>query len=284
MSTSGGGGGSGQVDFPDYMKEIHEDWLRQSSDTINSSMTDIMNAALVADPYDGKSAYNPTTAASEITAAADYFFNVADLLSCGTSLCSIISNVLSDDRITDSVNAFTNDLDVQMNKTTLARFKAGMRSINAVYSSAFVGGMAFIEAQKARDVAKFTAALKVQQHSADALKVVELYMTFQKAAADSIIEANRMKIVAMKEYTDKQLEVDIGDAVWELEVFQHGANLLGAIGGGTAVPGAMSRSNPIASALGGALSGAAAGFQMSGGNPAGAILGGAIGIGMSLFN
>lgn len=283
MATNGGGGGSGKVDFPTYMKEIHEDWLRESSDTINSSMTSIMNAALATDPWTGKSAYNPTTAVSEITSAADYFFNVADLLSCGTDLCSVMSNVMSDDRITDSVNAFTNDLDVQMNKTTTARFKAGMRSINAVYSSAFVGGMAFIEAQKTREVAKYTAGLRLQHYSQDALRVIELYMTFQKAAADSIIEANRMKIVAMKEYTDREHEIDMADALWEMEVFQHGANLLGAIGGGTATPGSRSRPNPVASALGGALSGGAAGFKLSGGNPAGAVIGAGLGLGMSLL-
>lgn len=280
--SSGGGGSSGKVDFPAYMKEIHEDWLAQSGDTIDSSMTDIMNVALAADPWDCAVAYDPTTPVSEITAAADYFFNVIDLLNCGSDLCSIMANVLSDDRVTDSVNAFTNDLDVQMNKTTTSRYKAGMRTINAVYSSAFVAGLAFIEAQKSREVAKFTAALRIQQHSADALKVIELFIHYQKAAADSLIEANRIKIVAMKEHRDKQLEIDVADSLWELEVFQHGANLLGSIGGGTAIPGARSRPSSVQSAIGGGLSGMAMAGAMGAG-PVGMIGGAALGIGASLF-
>lgn len=285
--SNGGGGGSGKVDFPGYMKSIHEDWLTQGTDEIEESMTEIMNVALGASPYASYDAYDPTTAASEITSAADYFFNVADLLTCGTSLCSIMSNVLSDSRITDSVNAFTNDLDVQMNKTTTARFKAGMRTINAVYSSAFVEGMAFIEAQKTREVAKYTAGLHMQQYSDTALKVIEMYMRFQQAAMQGIAEANRIKIVALKEARDRNIEIDVQDAVWDLEVFQHGANLLGSIGGGTATPGARSRSNPITSAIGGAMSGAAMGAMLTSGTamagPPGMIAGGLLGLGMGLL-
>jgi hypothetical protein len=69
---------------------------------------------------------------------------------------------------------------------------------------------------------------------------------------------------------------------WDLENYQYGANMLGAISGGT-VGVAGGKTNKVASALGGALSGAAAGAVISGGNPVGAAIGGIVGLGASLF-
>ena len=63
---------------------------------------------------------------------------------------------------------------------------------------------------------------------------------------------------------------------WDMEVFQYGSNVLGAIGGGVLIPRQPSQ---MQSMIGGALTGAAAGGIASGGNPlaigAGAVLGAA---------
>jgi hypothetical protein len=105
------------------------------------------------------------------------------------------------------------------------------------------------------------------------------------------IEANRIKIVAMKEMTESNNSIGEQDALWDLTVFQHGANVLASIGGGTAVP-TQKKTNQVASALGGALSGAVAGGMVGGamaggtagsvvpvyGTIIGAVLGAAIGL------
>ena len=102
-----------------------------------------------------------------------------------------------------------------------------------------------------------------------------MYLEFNKTLANVLVEANRMKYVMNKEYTDKDNEYDVAAARWDLEVFQYGSNLLAAVSGGTGfTPGPT----PGASALGGAFSGAAIGARVSGnsaiGAGAGAVLGG----------
>lgn len=75
------------------------------------------------------------------------------------------------------------------------------------------------------------------------------------------VEANRIKITALKEQADQDFAIDEHDAMWDLEVFQFGANVMAAIQGGTS-------NNPIKaptklqSAIGGAMSGAAAGAMV----------------------
>lgn len=276
----GGGGSSGKVDFPSYMKTIHEDWLHQSGDKIDCSIVDIMNAAIGNSPFTGLSAYDPTCEVNSIVTTMGSFRDLVDLLSYNNTLDSVMANVLSDDRITDSVNAFTNDLDTQINKQEFARFKAGMRNINAVMSSAFVLGKAYIEASRDRQVAKFTAELRLKHYSEVALKVIELKLHYQQAVTQTLTEGNRIRAVLRKEHTDQNMEIDQHDALWDLEVFQHGANLLGSIGSAPGLSGAK-KPSAMQSALGGAMSGAAAGGMVGG--PWGAAIGGAIGLGASLL-
>jgi len=58
--SSGGGGGSGAVSYPTYMTDVHNDWLDNTGvDTITSSITDVMDAALGNSPFLGMDAYNP---------------------------------------------------------------------------------------------------------------------------------------------------------------------------------------------------------------------------------
>jgi hypothetical protein len=91
------------------------------------------------------------------------------------------------------------------------------------------------------------------------------------------IEAMRIKIVAKKEESDKNIDIDEQDALWDLEVFQYGANVMASIQGGTVSNGPR-RPSTAASVLGGALSGAAAGAMIgSTMTPAGGLMPMAIG-------
>jgi len=106
-----------------------------------------------------------------------------------------------------------------------------------------------------------------------------------------LTEAKRIRIVALKEEADKNLEIDEKDALWDLEAFQHGANLLAGIGGGTTQ--ANKTPSLASSAIGGAMSGAAAGGMLGssmggtimgmGAGPAGMIAGGVLGAASALL-
>ena len=101
-----------------------------------------------------------------------------------------------------------------------------------------------------------------------------------------------MKIVAKKEENETEMKIDESDALWDLEVFQYGANLLAGIGGGTSNPNTKQPSM-AQSVIGGAMSGAAAGGMMGsaiggsvmgmGAGPFGMIAGGVLGAASALL-
>jgi len=148
-------------------------------------------------------------------------------------------------------------------ETELAKFDAGMRNINAVHSSAFAIGRQIV-----------------------ASGLIEAKLQAKAQVMNSRIEANRMKIVALVEQTNTDRKIDKQDALWDLEVFQSGANAMASIGGGT-VQKAPDGPSDMQSALAGGLSGAAAGAAIGAptgiGAPIGAAVGAVVGIGASLL-
>ena len=285
----GGGSSSGKVDYPEHMKVVQADWLYQSgSDHITMSMTDVMNAALGSSPWIDQVAYDTDNDVAAMIEASDDLQTLVSLLSSNNSLDSIMANVLDDSYIDNVVNEYAEDLDARLESETLPRFEAGMRDINAVMSSAFAIGRAIIEENQDRQVAKFAADLHMRNSIDNAIRVVGLKLEYQKIASAMTIEAHRLKIVSKKEEYETNMTIDEKDALWDLQVFQHGANLLASIGGGVAVPGGGKGPSQLQSAVGGALSGAAAGAMVGSAVPGigtvtGAIVGGVLGAGSAFL-
>ena len=285
----GGGGGAGVVDYPAHMKTWHNMALDHTGvDTLTSSMTDIMNAAIGSDPYTGETAYVPDTELAAMLASISDLDTLVTLLSSGTGLDAIIADVLSDSRIDDAVDEYSLDLGDRLTVEVLPRFEAGMRDINAVVSSAFAIGRGIIEDGQTRQVAKYSADLHMKAWGDDALRLIALKLEFQKTLTHMTVETNRIKIVAKKEEVEVNLGIDESAATWDLNVFQHGANLLASIGGGTMVPGETKGKGQVSSAIGGAMVGAATGAMVgselgSVGGPWGAVIGGVLGAASSFL-
>ena len=355
--SAGGGGQSGKLDWPTYLKTVHNDWLDATdTDTIEKSVTEVMDSALGASPWSGEVGYDPATQITDAWAAVCAYNTAVDALDNSSDWTSAIGNVrteiddnliepdfvsnalvqhasdmglmladietavdavLDDTTIEADVDAFSQNLDDQVDNNILTKFRAGMRDINAVQSSSFVLGEAIILGMKGRDVAKHESGLRlafsgqrnemISKAVTDVINAGKLSLThrmsrneiivnsadqvvksllaqveFEKAVAHLSVEAKRIHIVAKKEELAETWSAAENDANWDLEVFQHGANVLAAIGGGTASPGtAQKQPSTIQSALGGAMSGAAMGATVGG--PWGAVVGGAIGLGASLM-
>jgi len=94
------------------------------------------------------------------------------------------------------------------------------------------------------------------------LRLMLQRISFNDAYARLVVEGKRIKIVAKKEQMEIDAKIDENDALWDLEVFQYGSNVLASIGSGVANPGARGPST-VQSAIGGALSGAAAGAMIA---------------------
>ncbi len=294
MGGSGGGGSSGEVGYPAYMESLHWDWLDDNgADNITSSITAVMNVALAASPWAALTAYNPAAPIAAYEAALAAFAAIIAGLSDEVDWAAYYAQadatigVASEADIVADIAAFSNQLDNEILVKVLPRFRRGMQNINAVVSSAFPIGEAIIEAFRDDEVAKHSSALRLSVVS-EGIKFksmgVEQMINMRNARLGLeesylrlFIEAMRIKIVALKEQTDQDAKIDEADALWDLEVFQHGGNLLAAVSGGTSRTG--KQPSQLQSALGGALAGAAAGAQLSGGNPyaagAGAIIGAA---------
>lgn len=264
----GGGGSSGEIIYPEYMMGVHGAWL--ANDSAAPSVNYWMRAAFNHSPYDD-AAYLPHDPATEISRMGirwnSYYAVVEDLL---------LSTPLSGP-VGDAIDAFTTKQDNELNTVVYPRFNAGMLDINAVQSSAFILGHANIEARKLDAVSEFSANV-FMQHELSVRDHV-------KSLAHMGIELERISIIANSEYQTRRADQAAMDALWELEVFKYGCNVMACIGSASVHTGQRSVSAGQ-SALAGAMSGAAMGAMygnMSGGgfNPMttaiGAVVGGIAG-------
>lgn len=287
ICKKGGGGGAGIVDYPDYMKDVHNDLLDNTGvDTVSSSLIDIINVALGSSPFATAIAYDPDTdiAAWEtaITSHDALLAAITETTDWATLYTQADTTIQS--AIDADVAAFADEQDDQLTTVVLPRFNSGMRDINAVVSSAFVVGQALIEGFRDRDVARHSSKLRVSkmqmslEGTDQMLRLLLSKYAWEESYVRMVVESRRIKIVAKSEEAEANLEIDEADATWDLELFQHGANLLAGIGGGTMVSQKNKRSRG-ASAIGGAMSGAAAGTMIAPGigTAIGAVLGAAAG-------
>lgn len=286
-NSSGGGGGSGQVDYPEYMKTQHESWLSATASAISSASS----------PFSGQIAYDPDANIATMIASINAFDAIVDALSdtadwqtaIAAAKTFIDASIIDNSYIVDDIVSFGDILDDEITTTILPRFESGMRDINAVMTSAFVVGKAIIESGRGRDLAKYGSGLKLALHTQrnemiiksteNILNNLMSRVDFERLVAALTIEVYRIAIVAGKEETDQNLVIAEGNASWPLEKYQHGANMLAAIGGGTAtIPQRIGSTGT--SALGGALSGAASGAMIGSaispgwGTAIGAVIGG----------
>lgn len=220
---------------------------------------------------------------------------------------AIDAELLTTEEIDESVNQYSEQLQVDIEEKTLPTFEAGMRDINAVMSSAFLIGEALIFAEKDRNVAKFAADLRLAQWSDrnKALINAATFLTemdmkkaggdlafaetigkfwiqgteYKRLITDKIIDVLRMKIVAKKEENDETLRRYVEHQKWPLAASQYMASMIGAAGGGHAVPEGTGGSTSISSVLGGVMAGASIGamFNSETGGAWGSAIGGALG-------
>jgi hypothetical protein len=149
--------------------------------------------------------------------------------------------------------------------------------INACLQLATTSGSNLDNIRMEIDKFKATVEMEIRKLQTTGLQQLD---GLNDALATKDLEWRRMSVVALAEQSATNMEMLDKRYRWELENYQYGANMLGAISGGTTGT-ASGKTNKVASALGGALSGAAAG-AMIGGVP-GAVIGGVIGLGASLF-
>jgi hypothetical protein len=291
----GGGGGSGSVDFPEYLKQIQRnildgsDWSEQI-DTLNISIIEALNTSATNSPYVGTVSYDPDTVLQEgnvrlqatidainaLNSAGDY----ASAITSATTSWPIETIPFDTGPIDADIESYDTLLTQQLDDIALPKFKAGMQNINAVISSAYIVGEAILRGYKDRELIQYGAALRTKIHTqnnevngqlriartsqiqagagqivAETLKKLDMISDMTRLSLDY----NRIRIMAKKEELSEQLQFDEQDARWYMDSFQYFANVLASIQGGTAPTQGQKRPSQTMSALSGALSGAATG-------------------------
>ena len=239
----GSGASSGKVAYPAYVESVHSDWVGTG---ISDDMTDVMNAALGASPYTAMVPYDPAISLADIDTEVTDFQVLLDAVT--------IPDQFTDAEINAEVLAYRNQTDAELVSVTLPRLQAGMRDIGAVVSSAFAEAQAILEDGQSRDVNKFAASLRLKA-KASAVERADLQLkqaSVKSSISSLLFNANKIRIASEKTELDQEYSFDIADAKWDLEVFQHGANLLAAPGGASqntkSLPG-----DPIGMLMGSAM-------------------------------
>lgn len=251
-----GSGPSGEVDYPDYMEDIHVNWLTggtKASPNANITLPieDAMNTALSpsGNPYLNETVTNPSSDLADVQSR----FDSADTIVTSQSptadwktfldkaIAEIDSTVLTEAEISDFVDKYEAQVKARRLRQ-LSRFTGGMADVNAVQGSQFVIGMALLESEMAGDVDNFEAMLRVNVKK-DRLQGITSFVQQMVALNGTRIssnmnmaqlraEINRIKMLAVTEYEQRDLELKVRYALWDLEVYQYGGNLLSAVNGG----------------------------------------------------
>lgn len=331
-SSGGGGSSSGASDFPTYMKESHDNWLRgtaqPSGDGMNSSIIDLMNAGMSgASPY---AAYAPLSINTAFFLSGNTILNYTtpfellktyiqyDVDGVYTSYqITYDLDVAFDSYIDDDNAAITSAMAAELalmndltNSTIIPAFQQGMADIGAIMSSAFVIGNALIADGKTKQLAQNDAKIRLvrltdgrnlalsrveaqkawkMQNAELAMKHMSIIIDWRKTITSLSGEFARMYVAARHDSDTTAVELSAKDALWDVELYQYGCNVLSAISGAALSKGVSAgKGSSLGGALSGALGGASAGAMLAaptGGLSiaAGAAIGGAMGIASSFL-
>jgi len=252
-----------------------------------------------------------TIASIVTTALSDSTAMVAAAVAAATS-------AVDDSSISDAVTAFEGEQENQ-HLRSIGRLASSLAQ--NVNSSAYVFAMAQAEYEFNKQVDTYRTQLKLKTYDGTLQAFVQSYVNKIRVHTDAYIrnhlsyeqfrtslidgsvrvmmqmlinrvdsyktttitqsEISRAAIIALKEQTDKDLEVDVNDAKWDMGILTTGSNILASIAGGTAAP-TQPQPSTASSAIGGAMSGAATGAMLGSAIPGigtgvGAIAGGVVG-------
>lgn len=294
---------AGAIEYPDFQEKIYADLMAHTDDsyggtpdTINSSMIDVMNTALggSGNPWTSESSFDPTaaltpTAGSPLANMRDEHSSAetlidgidpdgasgtySDLMGRAQSEVDSIINPSSSSHVTNAVSAFE-ARQVLSYRRAVARFAGGMSDLNAVHSSQFVIGMALLESDMQRAVDVFEADMRIamdRQHNAAymqaASQIIQLY-SMKLTGATNLVglqnEISKTEIVAKSDQIQQQLSIDEHDALWDLQVFQFGGNMLASIAGAAGYVPQGQDSNSFTSKVSRIAGWTAAGYQLGG--------------------
>ena len=288
MGFSGGGGSTGEVDYPEYMKKSHGHAL----DTIWAIVEGELGSY---SPYAGWSSADPNgifgipgsnweTPAAMLRRLRGSFpssFNLLDRYELW------LSSLVVPDYVSTQTAAQSAAMATRLEDEVLPRFRGGMLDIGAACQSSFTIGQAVIEKENTRLVNKFDAEARMQhlsQNKEVAIKGAMGDLEWGRQLVVLATEITRMYLAAKFEIDATTVEMAAKDRRWDVETFEYYNHVLAAIAGAAVSKGNATQPSALGGALSGAAMGAMAGNAIPGvGTGVGAIVGGIMGLAGGLF-
>lgn len=147
---------------------------------------------------------------------------------------------------------------------SIGRFAGGMAELNATMGSSYMLGVAMLERGFQSDAGDYLTKVQLQnQREISALvlqgaqSIVDMHyrnLEARRSFAAMQGDFDKVSLIAQREHKQDRLTHEVEGALWDFQLIQASANMIGAIGGTAMVPKAP---NPMSSALSGAFTGAA---------------------------
>jgi len=257
-------GGGSSVSYPEHILNMHEAWL-SGQDMSDESWSGHGNYCNVADdilaarratggsPFANVLAYNPDSQLDMAQEKLDEFLNEVlqiapqdDVEAAIDAVAAKLENAMD---YTDEIDAVVNNAEARSiaeMQRAVSRFAAGMFDLNAVMTTQFTTGIALLEQARASSVSDLEMRLHLQAKQERSTALVPLVAAIlerstQKAKGLQSVAAlqgefSKQYVVAKNEQLAMDLEMELKDATWDLDLYKYGISMLGAPAGTAAIP------------------------------------------------
>lgn len=253
-------------------------------ESISSALT-ILESAPIQSAVDE---YEESISGNVARAKSSFAGGMADVNAVGGSAFILGMAMIENERV-GSVNKFAANLALQIYQSHVSSHLRATLNLTAgqleVFSRAFTGHVRSqigfdMQIRQARDGMLNSATQQLSQ-------MLYNNMGMEQAVTGLLLDIKRTAISAKHEWYQEDIRLDAEEKLWDLKIYNYGANILGGMntGGGTFIPeGASKTASTASAALSGAVGGAIMGAKIgAAGGPIGATGGALIGgIGMAL--
>jgi hypothetical protein len=256
------------TDFPPHMKSFHQELItgknEQGSTTLAEADFDLDNnvVSLINDvdttsggnPYDGLSAYDPDGDLSNAQTKIDYWNALITAIDANDTVEEAVEDALSvvdsDYDLDTYIDGLVDDFEQRSKGAFLrnvSRVTAGMFDIRSVMTSQFGMALANMEQDRQDQLNDIDARFRLQEHKDRMMMALQISNDMHRlrsaqlqgiqGAAGMQQEMSKMKIVAKQDQTNTDLEWEVRESLWDLDLLQnYGAGMLSALSGAPMAP------------------------------------------------
>ena len=275
---SSGSSPDNTVRYPEYWEAAHEQTLAMVQASVGAAMgTSPFGDAVVFNVRDGF--FSEGYAVESFPSLWDMFGKFMAGVDVHTLWQQTFNNIVTSPEINNAVTAQAAYLDDDMDAKILPRFHGGMRSINAVQSSAFISGRAILEDARVKAINKFASEIRLRAVDLSAT-MWGAHLRWNEAVITSYSNMFKLYFSVEMDTNAQTMEMKNRDTHFDLGLYEYLRAMFGVVSGGAGTTPTQEPSQ-AAKSISGALGGAALGAQVYG--APGAVVGGVIGLAASFL-